>query len=180
MQNNKMIVKIHRILILSGMELLLFCGGFLLWLIAGNGFVGIGVLSLFFISVLAGVILTFWIKRVIPDSVRITISVIGLITTGYTIGVLLLPKDFIVPWLRICSIISMLLVLILWNMMLKPIIKVRLSALSEKTTYDSTKKKTLHSKERGYMANSNYYDNIPKIIKKGNDKKAMETKTFLY
>ena len=178
MQNNKMIVKIHRILILSGMELLLLCGGFLLWLIAGNEFVGIGVLSLFFISVLGGVIFTFWIKRNIPDSVRITISVIGQITTGFTIGVLLLPKDFIVPWLRICSIISMLLVLALWNMVLKPIIRARISALPEKTTYDSTKKKMPLSKERDYTPNINYYDSMPKTIKKGNDKKAMEPKNL--
>ena len=133
-----------------------------MWLIVGNSFVGISLLVVFALSVFTGVILAFWMKRAIPDTARISVATIGLITTGFALGVLVLPEETIILWIRIGSIVFIPLVLVFWNIVLKPVVRLRLSTPSKSSVSDSPKKKASTSKKNNYPADRDRYDDILK------------------
>ena len=123
--------KTIRVFTLALSELFLIVLGFLLWLIAGNGFVGMGLLLVFAINLLVGVILSFWIKKEVPQAIIFSVSAIGLLATGFSLGILILPRGFIVPWIRVCSIITLCLLPVFGNYMLRTEIKRFLSNPTE-------------------------------------------------
>ena len=123
MKKPSIMTKAIRVLLLSVSELLLLCIGFLLWLIVGGSFFGIGLLFAFYLNLFVGVILTFWLKREVLQSIIIGVSATGLFTTGFAFGILILPNGYIPPWIRVCSFITLCLLMVLWNYMLRTVIK---------------------------------------------------------
>lgn len=97
-----------------GIELLLLVIGFVLWLLVGNGVIGICMMIAFCLSVfLAGILL--WKKDKASKSFMKAVAVVGSLTSGFATGVILVPLSSISPFLIIISILMLLLIMVYWN-----------------------------------------------------------------